>query len=171
MFIYLLFYYYPLYSIQRFAKILHTVQSGIHLFSRARICKPLKEPRNQFPAWRKTNLFWRISLPEPVFVNLLRSPGIDFQPGGSEWQPYLTYWPPRARICKPFKEPRNQFLAWRASTATLFDVPALKDTYRLAEFIPWNRFLGSLNVYKFGLRLHWLSESILGLLKRLQIRA
>ncbi len=33
----------------------------------------------------------------------------------------------RARICKPFKEPRNRFPAWR------------------------NRFLGSLNVYKYGL--------------------
>ncbi len=33
----------------------------------------------------------------------------------------------RARICKPVKEPGNQFPAWR------------------------NRFLGSLNVYKFGL--------------------
>jgi len=139
MFIYLLFYYYPLYSIQRFAKILHTVQSGIHLFSRARICKPLKEPRNQFPAWRKTNLFWRISPPEPVFVNLLRSPGIDFQPGGSVWQPYLTY--------------------------------RLARIHRLAELIPWNRFLGSLNVYKFGLRLHWLPKSIPGLLERLQIQA
>jgi hypothetical protein len=33
----------------------------------------------------------------------------------------------RARICRPFKEPRNRFSAWR------------------------NRFLGSLNVYKYGL--------------------
>jgi hypothetical protein len=33
----------------------------------------------------------------------------------------------RARICKPFKEPRNRFPAWR------------------------NRFQGFLNVYKFGL--------------------
>jgi hypothetical protein len=33
----------------------------------------------------------------------------------------------RARICKPLKEPRNRFLAWR------------------------NRFLGVLNVYKYGL--------------------
>jgi hypothetical protein len=30
----------------------------------------------------------------------------------------------------------------RAGTTTL---------HRLAESIPWNRFLGSLNVYKFGL--------------------
>jgi hypothetical protein len=30
---------------------------------------------------------------EPVFVNLLRSPGIDSQPGGPVGQPYLLYWP------------------------------------------------------------------------------
>jgi hypothetical protein len=33
--------------------------------------------------------------PEPEFVNLLRSPGIDFQPGGPVRQPYLTYKPAR----------------------------------------------------------------------------
>jgi hypothetical protein len=55
-----------------------------------------------------------------VYVNLLRSPGIDSQPGGPVQQPYLTY--------------RHTRL------------------YRLAEAIPWYRFLGSLNVYKFGLR-------------------
>jgi hypothetical protein len=30
----------------------------------------------------------------------------------------------RARICRPFKEPRNRFPAWRAGTTTLFDEPA-----------------------------------------------
>jgi hypothetical protein len=53
----------------------------------------------------------------------------------------------RARICKPFKEPRNQFPAWRVGTTTLFVVPA--------RYIGWrnlfHRFLGSLNVYKYGL--------------------
>ncbi len=29
---------------------------------------------------------------EPVFVNLLRSPGIHSQPGGPVRQPYLSYW-------------------------------------------------------------------------------
>jgi hypothetical protein len=29
----------------------------------------------------------------------------------------------RARICKPFMEPGNRLLAWRAGTTTLFDVP------------------------------------------------
>jgi hypothetical protein len=31
--------------------------------------------------------------PQPEFVNLLRSPGIDSQPGGPVRQPYLTYRP------------------------------------------------------------------------------
>jgi len=35
----------------------------------------------------------------------------------------------RARICKPFKEPRNRFSAWRAGTITLFDVPARQATW------------------------------------------
>ncbi len=47
----------------------------------------------------------------------------------------------RVRLCKPFKEPRNRFPAWRAGTTNLFALPA-----RLAESIP-------------------------GVLKRLQIRA
>ncbi len=52
----------------------------------------------------------------------------------------------RARICKPFKEPRNQFPAWWAGVRQ----PYL--TYRPA-------------------RLHRLAESIPGFLKHLQIRA
>jgi hypothetical protein len=51
---------------------------------------------------------------EPVFVNLLRSSGIDSQPGGPVRQPYLSYRP-------------AIYLGWR------------------------NRFLVSLNVYKYGL--------------------
>jgi hypothetical protein len=34
----------------------------------------------------------------------------------------------RARICRPFKEPKNRFPAWRAGTTTLFVVPALQAT-------------------------------------------
>ncbi len=56
---------------------------------------------------------------EPVFVNLVRSPGIDSHPCGPERQSHFSYRP--ARI------------------------------HRLAESIPRNRFLGSLNVYKYGL--------------------
>jgi hypothetical protein len=58
--------------------------------------------------------------PEPVFVNLLRSPGIDSQPGGPVRQPCLLYRPAKLN--------------------------------RLAESISRNRFPGSLNVYKYGLR-------------------
>ncbi len=36
-------------------------------------------------------------------------------------------------------------------TITLFVVPTRPTKYRLAELIPWNRFLGSLDVCKFGL--------------------
>ncbi len=64
---------------------------------------------------------------EPLFVNLIRRPGIDFQLGGPERQRYLTYRPARACICKPFKGLRNRIPAGR------------------------NRFLGSLNFYKYGL--------------------
>jgi hypothetical protein len=56
---------------------------------------------------------------EPVLVDLLRSPGIDFQPGGPVRQPYLSY--------------------------------RLARLHRLAESILRNRFLGSINVYKYGL--------------------
>jgi hypothetical protein len=33
-----------------------------------------------------------------------------------------------ARICKPFKKPRNRFSAWQAATTTLFVVPARQVT-------------------------------------------
>jgi hypothetical protein len=58
---------------------------------------------------------------EPVFVDLLRSPGIDSQPCGPVRQPYLLYRPAKLQ--------------------------------RLAESISRNRFPGSLNVYKYGLRI------------------
>jgi hypothetical protein len=56
---------------------------------------------------------------EPVFVNLLRSPGIDSQPDGPVRHPYLSY------------------------------RPAMP--HRQVESNPRNRFLVSLNVYKYGL--------------------
>ncbi len=64
-----------------------------------------------------------------------------------QWDPVMYSEP---RICKPFKEPRNRFPAWRAGTTILFDVgyrPAR--LHRLAESL--NGFLGSLNVYNYGL--------------------
>jgi hypothetical protein len=41
---------------------------------------------------------------------------------GSKSQECIIH--PRARICKPFRESRNRFPAWRAGTTTLFVVPA-----------------------------------------------
>ncbi len=73
----------------------------------------------------------------------------------------LLYRPARARICKPFKVPRidsqpggpvwQPYLLYR-----------LARLHRLAELIPRNRFLGSLNVYKYGIRLHRLAELVPG---------
>ncbi len=57
----------------------------------------------------------------------------------------------RARICKPFKEPRNRFPAWRSGTTNRLSYRAARQ-HRLAKSIPWNRFLASLKVYEFGLR-------------------
>ncbi len=51
---------------------------------------------------------------EPEFEKLLRSPGIDSQPGGPARLPCLMYRPARL--------------------------------HRMAESIPWNEFLGSLDV-------------------------
>jgi hypothetical protein len=46
----------------------------------------------------------------------------------------------------------GRFPAWRDGTSTLFDYqPARLQYSRVAELIPWNRFLGSLNVYNYGL--------------------
>ncbi len=56
-----------------------------------------------------------------------------------------------ARICKPFKEPRNRFPAWEAGTTTLFVVPAGMQATEAGRIDS--------------------SESIPGLHKRLQIRA
>jgi len=56
----------------------------------------------------------------------------------------------RARICKPYKEPRNQFSAWRAGTTTLI-------------FVSHSQATKAVGIYS--------SDSIPGFLKRLQIRA
>ncbi len=58
-------------------------------------------------------------IPEPVFVDLFRSPGIDSKPAGPVRQPYFSYRPARL--------------------------------YRLAKSMPEIRFLGPINVYKYGL--------------------
>jgi hypothetical protein len=71
----------------------------------------------------------KFMLSEPKFVNLLGSPGIDFQPGRRVRQPYLLYRPPRP--------------------------------HSMAESIPRNRFIGSINVYKSA----YLNNSHLACLK------
>jgi len=93
------------------------------IFTRARIFKLLRSRRidskEQIP-------------PEPVYVNLLRSPGIDSQPGGPVRQPYLSYWHARLhRLAKrylridsgpplTFTNTSSGCVAWRAGTITLF---------------------------------------------------
>ncbi len=102
------------------------------------------------------NRFREPMQPQPAFVSLLRSPGIDFQPSGiyslesipGSLNVYKNGL--RAQICKPFKEPRNRFSALREGTTNLFDVPARQDTQA-----------GGIDSL----------ELIPGLLKRLQIRA
>jgi hypothetical protein len=51
--------------------------------------------------------------PKHVYVNLLRSPGIDSQPGGTVRQPYFSYWQARGRIINVYGAqesiPRNEF--------------------------------------------------------------
>jgi hypothetical protein len=51
--------------------------------------------------WSSLHQVLRIDrhMAEPVFVNLLRSPGIDSQPGGQVGQPSLSYRP--ARLHRP----------------------------------------------------------------------
>jgi hypothetical protein len=63
---------------------------------------------------------------EPIFADLLWSPGIDSQPGGPVRQPYFSYRPARL--------------------------------HRLAKPIPRSRFLGSINVNKYGLCTHHVVE-------------
>ncbi len=93
-----------------------------------------------------------LCVPEPEFANLLRIPGIDSQASGPVRQPNSTYRPTSARICKPFKEPRNRFPTCRAGT-----IPLSCQTGP-PGYIGWrNRFLSSLNVYKYELRLHRLA--------------
>ncbi len=72
----------------------------------------------------------------------------------------LLYRPARARICKPFKEPGIDSQPGGPVRQLPYLLYRLARLHRLAELIPRNRFLGSLNVYKYGLRLHWLAELV-----------
>ncbi len=59
----------------------------------------------------------------------------------------------RARICRSFMETRYRFSAWRAGTKPYLSYwPARLN--RLANSIPRNRFLGSINVYWLLVLLH-----------------
>ena len=49
------------------------------------------------------------TISKPVFVNLLRSPGIDSQPVGPVRQPYLSYWLAMLHSLAE-SNPRNRFL-------------------------------------------------------------
>jgi hypothetical protein len=109
--------------------------------------------------------------PESVFVNLLRSPGIDSQPGGPVRQPFMTYRPVRLaefdslesilgslNVYKYGLWPNSLGLkmalwgiktkashkswGWNGS-ASIFSGNSAR-LHRLAESIPWTRFLGSL---------------------------
>jgi hypothetical protein len=92
----------------------------------------------------------RFGLVFPKTGSINSGTGIDFQLGGLVLQP-------SAGIFKKSLGASNRLgigLWYRPSRL-----------HRLAEFNPWNRFLVSLKVYKFGLWLHRLAESIPGILK------
>jgi hypothetical protein len=108
-----------------------THSTSLILAIRARIFKLLRSPRIDskesippaYVARRAVRQTYLYSVPSPhrLFVNLLRSTGIDSQHGGPVRQPYLLYRPARL------------YIGWRNGR------------------IPQNRFLGYLNVYKHGL--------------------
>ncbi len=65
---------------------------------------------------------------------------------------------PRARICRSFKETRYRFSAWRAGTKPYLSYWPAR-LHGLAKSIPRYRFLGSINVYKYGLcTIHFFSS-------------
>jgi hypothetical protein len=73
--------------------------------------------------------------------------------------PWISYWSPFKCLrkfahifkSKPFKEPSNRFPAWQTGMTTLLVLPFAR-LHRLEASIPWNRFMDSINVYKYGLR-------------------
>ncbi len=84
--------------------------------------------------------------PDVLWVYRLRSQGIDSE---ESIQPTNVT---RARIFKQSMGARNRV------GIGLSHRPA--KLHRLSEFIPWNWFLRSLNIYKYRLRLHWLGELV-----------
>ncbi len=77
---------------------------------------------------------------EPVFVNLLRSPGIDSQPGGTVRQPYLTYWPARLhRLAK--------LIRWNRFLGSLNNLGSVEARISLALEINYYCLAGLLRVH------------------------
>jgi hypothetical protein len=102
-----------------------------------------------------------------------KEPGFDSQLGGPVQQPYLLYRLARLhRLAESihglFKRSHIRAQAILASgIGSLESIPGSLNVYKyrlrlhwLVELVPWNRFLGSLNVYKYRLRQHWLAELV-----------
>ncbi len=88
---------------------------------------PIRMRQNLNPKFQKLSLLKTIQ--RPSFVNLLRSPGIDSQPGGSVRQPYLWYGPDRLhRLAEsiPGLLKRLQILTLLDTSLPEFNWPALK---------------------------------------------
>ncbi len=128
---------------------LHCSWCPLYLFSDLSLLSPLVS----FPCLLSCSLLF-IFLYCPLYCHTFsfqRNPcNHTFSQTLQMFHPLPSFLYTRARICRPFEEPRNRFPAWRAgSTALLFVRPAR--LHRLAELIPQNRFQGSINVYKYGL--------------------
>jgi hypothetical protein len=69
------------------------------------------------------------------------------------FSPSLGLYSPEGRggICKSFSEPRKRFPAWGPIKQPYLSYTGI---HSLAESIPRNQFLGSINVYKYGLWMH-----------------
>ncbi len=77
---------------------IHSINSTLYFYYIRLSCMAIEQNREKTPL-------------EPVFVNLLRSSGIDSQPGGPVQQPFLSYRPARVRrLAKSI--PRNRFLGF-----------------------------------------------------------
>jgi hypothetical protein len=107
-------------------------------------------------------IFFAYLIPSPTPPPPPPPPRRILSPETQESIPSLFVVPTRQSLYfKTFMEPRNRFQGMNSaslcSLAGRYDNPiptrflAPTDTYRLAESIPRNLFLGSLNVYKYGL--------------------
>ncbi len=82
----------------------------------------------------------RPTISEPVFWNLLRSPGIDFQPGLPVRQLYLSYRPARLhRLANSI--PPNRFLVSLVFTNTGSGFPHNKWFCHFLKFLHFSRFV------------------------------